>query len=350
MLIPCLRQIELYYSKKWRAYCASENFDGNNDVYYDDNAQVASALVGAWEVTGDKQWLQKAKVNVEFLIGGWQDGSRGQGGGAGTGGVRWHVEKSGCNACTTAECALAALRLARHSVPDRPRYTDFAVKCCRWIIDTLQDPKDFLICDGLEPVSGQPGKYQRNGAKWTYNQGTTLSLCSMLYGITGQDYYKQRAQEIASAVTNRHTEIFDRGVPNLANRYYHDSVYFYQLLAEGFADFVLYFEGKSPQDLIERVKAETLHHLSYVFHFLKDPRDGLYFQTLELWKIDERTYDAYKNLFGGKHPYEPSGGERVHVKNVPVEKRAFTKSLIGSGGASRIFFQSARLFPKFYPQ
>lgn len=349
-----MKQIDCYFSKKWNAYCASENFDNNNDVYYDDNAQVASALVGAWEVTGDQQYLQKARVNVNFLVGGWQDGRdnapHGQGKGAGTGGVRWHVDKNGCNACTTAECALAALRVARHSPPDRQRYTDFAIMCCRWIIDHLQDPEDFLICDGLEPVSDKPGEYRRNGAKWTYNQGTTLSLCSMLYGITRQDYFKQRAQEIANAVTNRNTEIFDRNPSHMGARYYHDSVYFYQLLAEGFADFALYFEGKSPQELVERVKAECLHHLSYVFCYLRDPRDGLYFQTLELWKINESTYEAYKRITGCNHAYEPSGGEREHNDKISVEKRAMTKSLIGSGGASRIFFQSARLFPHFVPQ
>lgn len=349
-MVAVLKQIEVYYNDKWDACCASESFDGNDDVYYDDNAQVASAFITGYEATHDRHLLHTGKKIVDFLVGGWQDGSGGQASGAGDGGVRWHTQKPGCNTCTTAECALAALRLAKHEHMHKGRYVDFATKCCKWILENLQDPNDLLICDGLEEVKDQPGKYERNGAKWTYNQGTTLSLCSMLYDITKDDYFKKSAEGIAQGVTNRESEIFDRRPADHESRYYHDSVYFYQLLAEGFADFVEYLGKHSPPELVDRVKAEALHHMQYTYNYLKDPNDGLYYQTLELWKIDERSYENYKRLTGADHPYEPSGGEREHNDDIPVEQRKMAKSLIASGGAARIFFQTARLYPSFVAQ
>lgn len=343
MLKPAFNVFDKYYSPKFKAYCASENFDGNEDVYYDDNAQIASALITAYEATGDRSYLDKGEVNVKFLLTGFDQSGN-------PGGVRWHVGKKGSNACTTAECGLAALRLARNLKGDVRVYTEFAEKCCRWIFDRLQDPDDFLICDGLEPVNEEKNEYNRNSAKWTYNQGTPISLCCMLYYVTRNDWYKQRAQELVSAVTNRNTVMFDRSTPRMESRYYHDSVYFYQLLAEGLADFVLYFGDKSPRDLVDRARDESLHMMSYVFRYLRDPNDMLYFQTLELFKINEHTYEQYKKITGSTRAFEPGQGERESCNDVPIEKRAMTKSLIGCAGAARIFFQSGRLFPHFSPQ
>lgn len=338
MLGPAFSVLDKYYSAKHQAYCASEFFDGNEDIYYDDNAQVASALITAYEVTGDSQYLEKGTKNVEFLMTGYDASGK-------PGGVRWHYGKKGSNACTTAECALAALRLAKHVKKDTKPYIEFAANCCHWLFDKLQDPEDKLICDGLEPCDDEQTEYKRNGTKWTYNQGTPMSLCCMLYSFTKDEVYKGKAEELAAAVTNRETAIFDRDTQNMEARHYRDSVYFYQLLAEGFADFMLYLGDKSPQDLVEKVKTETHHTLEYVYKYLRDPKDGLYFSTFELYKINEHTYEAFKHLTGENKEYQPTGGEREQRDDIPVEKRPHTKSLISCAAAARIFFQSARLFP-----
>lgn len=342
MIKPAFSVFDKYYSPKHQAYCASEYFNGNEDIYYDDNAQVASALITAYEVTGDPDYLQKGMRNVQFLMTGYdRSGS--------PGGVRWHIGKKGSNACTTAECGLAALRLAKHIKNDTRPFIEFGIACCRWLFDNLQDPDDKLICDGMEPTNDAHTKYKRNDTKWTYNQGTPISLCCLLYYFTRDEWYKGKAEELAAAVTNRETAIFDRDTPNREARYYRDSVYFYQLLAEGFADFMLYLGDRSPREVVDKVREETLHTLKYVHKYLRDPNDGLYFQTFELYKINEDTFEAFKRLTGESKPYQPTEGEREKRDDMPVGNRPHTKSLISCASAARIFFQSARLYPTFEP-
>lgn len=350
LLQPAFTVLDKYLYKNKRyygAYCASEYFDGNTDIYYDDNAQIASALVTAYEVTHQKWYLDRAVDNVKFLMTGFLAEE--------PGGVRWHVDKKGSNACTTAECGLAALRVARliTAGPLKDEMFRFASGCCLWIFERLQDPKDYLICDGLEPQTSQDGSgrvvYQRNANKWTYNQGTALSLSSMLFSLTNSEWYRQRAQQLASSVSNRYTCMFDNSTRDIRVRYYHDSVYFYQLLAEGFADFVEHFDGVAPGWLVDQVKTESLRNMKYLYMYLRDPEDGLYFQTFELFKINKRTFAEYQRLVGGTRTYDPTAGEREHTKDIPVEQRRMTKSLIACGGAARIFFQGARLHRTFLP-
>lgn len=329
-----LKSFDAYYSPQYHAYCASHNFNGNSDIYYDDNAQVASCFLTAYEVTQKREYLDKAVENVNFLMTGMRHGQ--------FGGVRWHMEKQGSNACTTAEVGVAAMRLARFVTPN-DAYVQAGKYCIDWVYETLQDPGDKLICDGMEP-DGKGGMKQ-NKTKWTYNQGTTLTLSCMVYFATGDEKYKQKAEELAFAVTDHNTAIFDRDTPRMEARYYRDYTYFYHLLAEGLADFMLYFDGKSPQKVTDQVKGELFHHLEYMWKYIRDPEDGLYWQSLELFRINERTYEQFKELTGEGKKYEPRACEREHTK-APIEERKMVKSLISCGGAARIFFQSARVHPK----
>lgn len=339
MLKPAFDVLDRYYCPKLQAYTAAQYFEGNDDIYLDDNAQVASALLTAFEVTGDPMYLEKGRRNVQFLMTGFERTGN-------PGGVRWHISKNVFNTCTTAECGLAALRLAKFVNHDPRPYIDFAVACCRWIFDRLQDPEDKLIWDGFDPRPDNPNEYQVTQHKWTYNQGTPLSLCCMLYYFTRDEWYKNKAEELAMAVTDRNTAIFDRDTPNMEARHYRDSVFFYQLLAEGFADFMLYLGDKSPEHVVNRVREESLHTLKYVHKYLKDPADGLYFQTFELFRINEHTYEAFKALTGENKPYEPAATERENVEvSIAVEQRPLTKSLISCASAARIFFQTARIWP-----
>lgn len=329
-----LKSFDAYYSPQHHAYCASHNFNGNSDIYYDDNAQVASCFLTAYEVTQKREYLDKAVDNVNFLLTGMPHGKYG--------GVRWHMEKEGSNACTTAEVGVAAMRLARFVTPN-DKYIDAAKYCCDWIYSTLQDPGDKLICDGMQPDGH--GGVKQNKTKWTYNQGTTLTLSCMLWHATGDDKYKQKAEELAFQVTDHNTAIFDRDTSRMEARYYRDHTYFYHLLAEGLADFMLYFGGKSPTKVTDQVKYELYHMLEYVYKYLRDPNDGLYWQSLELFRINKSTYEEFKKLTGENKKYEPRNDEREHT-DAPIEDRKMVKNLIACGGAARIFFQSARVHPE----
>lgn len=332
---PAFKAFDRYYSPRYHAYCASEHFEGNNDVYFDDNAQVASAFLTAYEVTHNREYLDKGAEIVRFLLSGWYNQE--------PYGVRWHVEKNGSNTCTTAECGIAALRLERFYNPnDNYAHTlvSFAGDCARWIFDRMQDKDDKLIQDGYVP---EGNGYRIDGMKWTYNQGTPITLCSMLYNKTGQDWYKEKAEELAKAVTDTNTTIYDRDTPNHEARFYRDHLYFYQLLAEGFADLHLYIGQAASQEVLDRTKREAVRVAQYMYRYMKNPDTGLYFQTFELFRISEKGQKQYHQLTGTDKKYEPAESERCHDNHLAVCDRGLTHSLISCASASRIFFQTARL-------
>ncbi|ANB13839.1 hypothetical protein AWJ20_4786 [Sugiyamaella lignohabitans] len=337
MMRPAFEAFDAYYSPKHHAYCASFNYDGNNDVYYDDNAQVASCFLSAYEVTHDKYYLDKAVENVHFLMTGAEKGIYG--------GVRWHMGKQGSNTCTTAEVGIACMRLAR-VVQNNQVYIDFAKMCADWIFERVQ-ADDKLIADGLEPDGDH---FRLNDAKWTYNQGTPITLCSLLYNAIRDEKYYKYAEGLALAATDHNTAIFDRDTQNMDARYYRDTTYFYQLLAEGLADFLLFFSDKAPQNVLDQIRGELLHTIDYVYKYIRDDQDGLYFQLFSIYEIDQKRADLFRELTGetGK-PYKPHEGEREKT-DAPVDQRKLVKGLMGCGAAARVLFQTARVHPTIDPK
>lgn len=327
-----------YYNPQYKAYSASFSFPGNKDLYYDDNAQVASCFLSAYEVTQNRKWLDKAVEVVEFLMTGLYSPSSKYGGG-----VRWHVSKEGANSISTSESGLAAMRLARF-VQNNERYIEFGKKCAQFIFTKVRC-NDKLIGDGLEDDPN--GGLKPNESKWTYNQGVPISLCCALYLATRDEQYYNWAAELAHVVTDHNTAIFDRDTRNMDARYYRDQTCFYQLLAEGLADFMLHFGAKAPESLKRQIIHEMGRTGQYVATYLRNPADGLYFQTFELFRLDREHYEQFKQLTGENKDYQPSGSERESAKDkVPIEDRKMITSFMGCGAAARIFFQTARVVPQ----
>lgn len=328
-----------YETQEFPSVCtASKYFEGNKDIYFDDNAQIASAYITAYEVTGEKSYLDKGRNIVRWLMTGYD--ATGE-----PGGVRWHVQKIGSNACTTSESACAALRLAKYVPNEASYYYDFARDCVKWVLHRLQDPEDGLIRDGVEHHEGRG--FSINDQKWTYNQGTTISALAGLYGVTSDQWYLKEAEKLVQAVCNPNTTIFDRDTQN-EFRYYRDNIYFYQLLAEGFADFLLYCGSDTDQKNVQLVTEQAKRNLVYVHQYLRDSKDGLYFQTFEIFRITPELAQEFDRLTGEGRKFEPSEGERAKGKyeKEPVEKRPLVKTLLGQGGAARTFFQTARIVPE----
>lgn len=333
VVVPACRAFYPYYSPKFRMYCASYNFDGNEDIYYDDNAQVASAFLTGYEVTGQRELLDRGAELVNSLMGGADKGRYG--------GVKWHIGREGSNTCTTAEVGIACARLAR-LIQNKGPYIQFAQMCHKWLFERVQDKGDHLMADGLEPDGDH---FKLNDAKWTYNQGTPLTLSALLYNLTGDKHYYDTAKELVLAVTDHNTAIFDRDTPRMETRQYRDSTAFYSLLAEGFADYLLFFGSIEEKDVAERIIKQVHDTLHYVWKYMRDPQDGLYFGTFSIWKIDRKRRDAFQDLTGEDKKFEVDEGEREQGGGDP-EKRPFAKPLMNCGAGARVFFQSARLVPK----
>ncbi|EEQ38548.1 putative meiotically up-regulated protein [Clavispora lusitaniae] len=322
---PAVDAFAKYKNKHVNGYSAAENGGTDMDIYYDDDAQVASAMITAYEVTGNKKFLDLGRELVRFLMGGWHNG---------IGGVKWHVSKTYVNACTTAEVAKACLQIAQFIPSEANVYIDFAAKCIDWQIKTLQDEGNKCIKDGI-----QPDTMEIENGQLSYNTGTTLSCAAHLYHVTKDKKWKEIADGLAGAAVSHDSPFFDRDYPN-EKRYWNNPSFWTSLLAEGVADYLLYMGPDASEELVKRIHEEAERHLRMFIKYSKDPEDGLYIQSFEPHRTFKETYERYyKEEFGGKK--DP--GLRADDKEKDTDKPQ--KCLMGLGAGARVLFQLARVCP-----
>ncbi len=136
----------------------------SSERYYDDNAWIAWACLEAYEVTLDKEDLERAIKAYGFAVSGY-DQKLG-------GGVYWREEpKSEKNACSTAPTAAVAMKLA-NLFPHRKDWLSFAYDNFYWLFGKLRD-QDLLIWDHIS----LEGKVDRK--KWSYNSACFIRGCNM---------------------------------------------------------------------------------------------------------------------------------------------------------------------------
>lgn len=337
LIEPAVNALYRYRSPDKYGYCAVENFNGNGDIYYDDDAQVASALITAYEVTQKKEYLDRGRELVRYLMGGWNNEKRAKV----QGGVLWHRDKPYISAISTSETALACLRLAKFIPNEAQTYIQFGAKCTDWLLDTLLDKKEYTILDGIDKNSDGP-----NGMKWTYNTGCALSACSLLYEFTNDEKWLKHANDLAAAATNRNKSLFCRDWVEAGRRFWRDPSYFIQLLIEGLADYLLVVGDKAPESTANACKNEIERHLNFFRKYHYDPKDGLYFQMFEVWRLSEEHYELVKEQFGTIKKFDPNPEERAQEGKGSAGEKPMVKTLIGSGAAARIWFQGARVCPE----
>lgn len=327
---PAISIFVKYQNKHLRGYSAAENDGNDKDIYYDDDAQVASAMITAYEVTGNKKYLDQGRELVRFLMGGWNNNPNAKT----KGGMKWHLTNAYLNACTTAETAKACLQISKFIPNEANIYIDFAAKCIDWQIQVLRSSDDGLIMDGVQDTAFEP-----NNTKWTYNAGTTLSAASHLYHITKDHKWKDIADDLAKASINRNVFFYDRDYSN-DKRYWRDPSYFVQLLIEGLADYLLFIANDAPEGLPQKIEEEIRRHLIMFYEYMKDPNDGSYIQSFEPHLTYREVYDSkYKAEFGDRKGWSLKRDDKGDG-DVPQ------KCLMGYGSAARVFFQGARVVPK----
>ncbi|EGV64341.1 hypothetical protein PSN45_003881 [Yamadazyma tenuis] len=328
---PAIMIFQKYKNPHLKGFSAAENNGNDKDIYYDDDAQVCSAMLTAYEVTGNIKYLDQGRELTRFLMGGWNDNPNAKT----KGGMKWHISNAYLNSCTTAEVAKCCLQIAKF-IPDESKiYIDFAAKCIDWQIKVLQDPGDKLIKDGVQDTSDSP-----NDTKWTYNLGTTLSAAAHLYHYTKDEHWKKIADELAEAGINRNVFFYDRDY-DMSKRYWRDPSYFVQLLVEGLADYLLFVGNEAPGDLPKRIEEEIRRHLVMFYEFMRDPDDGLYIQSFEPNLTYRDVYDKkYKPTFGERKGWGIKKDDKDGDKDEPL------KCLMGCASAARVFFQGARVVPK----
>lgn len=338
LIDPCIEVLKRYQSTTLRGYCATENFDGNQDIYYDDDGQVASCFISAYAVTQNPKYLDLSRELVCYLMGGWN----GDPDSCVKGGVFWHRSKDFISAISNSTVALACLRIAKYIPNECEIYINFAAKCIDWQLENLRDDSDGLIMDGISRNdTGNP-----DGMKWTYNTGTTLNACVLLYELTGEQKWLQLSHDFAAAALDRGRSLFCRDYGDYELRYWRDPSYFIQLLFEGLAEYLMICGNSVPESIRAAIETEFKRHLQYFRKYHYDPTDGLYFMMFEAHRISEEIWELYKTQFDDSKAFDPNPEERSQEGSGELKDKPLVKTLIGSGAAARIWLQAARVLPE----
>ena len=284
-------------------------FPGNDDVYYDDNAHAAQALISAYQATGcrETRYLAQAKEILGGLI---------QPAAQKDGGVPWHVRDAagnGRNACSTGPAAVAALRICALGRDDS--LFTFAERALKWMIAMLRD-EDGLICDGLDGNGG------RVGMKWSYNTGFAIHGFALLYELTGRKEDLDIAVGLTEAAMNREGAFFDHSIRIPSERFYNDGSFFLHHLVDG-------YRALSRHALQRQLNDEIKRMATWGKEWMFDQKDGLYFRGSVPWTIDEQRTKRFVEKFGLEKNLEKNGQERD-------EAGMLCKTLIGNAGWVRI--------------
>lgn len=301
--------LQHYWNPTRHGFCAWKMFEGNDDVYYDDNAHAAQALISAYQVSLEKRYLGQAKEILRQLI---------IPAAAKDGGVPWHVNfpagPAGRNACSTGPAAIAALRICLMEKDDA--MFAFAKRALQWMITKLRDA-DGLICDGLD------GKGDRVQMKWSYNTGFAIHGFVLLYELTKRTEDLDTAISLAEAALNREGALFDNSAPVPQDRFYSDGSFFLHHLVDG-------YRVLSRHALTQQLKEEIRRMAAWGREWMLDPCDGLYFRGSAPWKIDEERTKRFNERYGVEKSLEKNMQERD-------ESGHLCKTLIGNAGWARIF-------------
>lgn len=274
-----IENIYKYKNKDLKVYSASTA--GDEDIYNDDNGQLAWVFIDAYTATKKDEYLEAAKDIVYFLLGQWNDNG---------GGVLWKYKGDYIASISTGEAALAAVRL--HAITHDSKLIDFAEKCMDFMFEHFQDPEDKLFYDGLELSN-----YSNiNKGKLSYSVGTTLSTLAYLEKHTSKSWMP-KAIEIGKAAMNKTGAFYTLiGIWNNQMKYVH-------LLYAGYVD-LLTIADYQPE--FQSFKNELLVQASYVAQFLEDPDDtNLYFSLVTLSTKD--VFNRYMRVFdSGKFEVDES--------------------------------------------
>lgn len=166
-----------------------------SDRFYDDNVWLGIDFCDIYEITSDKQYLDKAEMIWKFIESGIDEQLGG--------GIYWCEQKKlSKNTCSNAPGSVYAMKL--YNATKNAKYLDHAKALYQWTKQNLQDKTDYLYFDNMS-LEGNIGE-----AKYAYNSGQMLQAAALLHKVTGEEAYLTDAQNIAKAA---HSHFFEEFTP-----------------------------------------------------------------------------------------------------------------------------------------
>jgi hypothetical protein len=156
---------------------------------YDDNEWLVINFLRSYEVTGKKEYLEKAEFLMNFVLEeAWFEP---------LGGIFWDSRHEARHSCSNQPTIKPLVDLYQHT--GKEEYLEWAKKVYDFAI-TLKNPELNIYEDLVRAhqdangnwVEGIPG-----GGYYTYNTGTMISGAAALYGVTGEEKYLEEALSAA---------------------------------------------------------------------------------------------------------------------------------------------------------
>ena len=212
-------------ARYWDASSRPPGYDGQvvpplgkgGTKYYDDNEWIGLELVRRYRMVGKTRDLKRAERLFRLTVHGWdRDPSHSCPGGVLFSQASDNTDRNIVSNAPGAELGLELYRLTR-----QPYYGGWARQMYDWVDRCLP------ATNGLYPDHiGFDGS--RDGTLWTYNQGTMVGASTLLYRITGDRRYLERAKTVAgAALAHFRPQRLDAGPP------YFLAIFFHNLLVLG---------------------------------------------------------------------------------------------------------------------
>lgn len=215
-------------------YAISTTYDRNvgaarghfRNEYSDDTGWWAMAWLDAYDLTGDRRYLDTARTAAHHMHTFWT--------GACGGGIRW-LEGTTYKAAISNSLYIqvnAALASRTGDATFRTR----ATTGWAWFAASGLIGADGLVRDGLSESGCAPG-----GTVFSYNQGVLMSGLTELSALTGDPAPRNRARQVADATTRPGSALTDSGgilhdPPEGWDDCAKDGAYFKAALARGLAE------------------------------------------------------------------------------------------------------------------
>ncbi len=163
-------------------FIRNHNFNWSYNEYNDDIMWACIAFARISDLTGNKNYAKYAKQNFDTV---WQrawDTKLG-------GGLYWRVDNKSKNSCVNCPAAIAACLIGK--LYDDESYFEIAKKIMEWEIKWMFEPATGKVYDAY-PLTGEISKWSS-----TYNQGTFIGACTLLYQHYQEDIYMTHAGKAA---------------------------------------------------------------------------------------------------------------------------------------------------------
>jgi predicted alpha-1,6-mannanase (GH76 family) len=165
---------------------AQRQHAGFINTFYDDNGWWALAWVAAYDLTGERRYLDEARAIFAHNQGGWDDTCGG--------GLWWTEARNYKNAITNELFFTLAAVLHQRTPGGDGGYRAWALRAWEWISSSGLIGANGLVNDGLTSDCQNNG-----GPTWTYNQGVILGGLAAMHAITDDPAYLQQGESIAGA-------------------------------------------------------------------------------------------------------------------------------------------------------